>query len=379
MELVFCLLVCHFLCTSGKHTNTNLHEQKNGMVSTCKNTKKVAISQSQWQVEINKTMHFLGLIVPKTSLKNTVCSKSIKVPLTRVRNHPFTTVKSNVCVFINSCTAENHVKLTNLILLFSTKHQSSSKDKLVTACRAAQGGLADNIVWIPSHIPMRGKYKTKQQNSSRIVTSSYKPIQSRHSLDNVTCLIRHPTIFTPLKLFVRCPFSIRIKNNSHGVKGRKNKIIFNTKDSEGIVQIEITGFVEQIDLHCSKQNSSLPEGIELVKNNLIFKGPMKESYSGTYVCVASNQHWKLSARWEIEITSDENHWFLTRAVLITLCVVFAGSVCLFLILRWHQRKQLVVTPKQYSIQNFGYQSTGEDCIKTRQDPGTTPADAPKKP
>ncbi|XP_051881894.1 uncharacterized protein LOC127575811 [Pristis pectinata] len=293
-----------------------------------------------------------------------VCSKSINWA------HQSTAEKPYMCVSTNSCAAtENHITLTVLILPFSAKHQSGLKDQLVTTCRNAKGGLAENIVWIPSKIS--GKHMTKQQNASRTFARNCKSTQCSNNLENVTCLISHPTIFTPLELFVRCPFRIRIKSNSHSVKGRKNKFTFNTKDSEGIIQVEITGFVKKVDLNCSKQNGSLPEGIELIKNNLTFKGPMKESYAGTYVCVASNQQWKLSAECEVEITLEENHWFPTRAVLIALCMLFAGSACFCCILRWHRRKQLVVIPQQYSVQNFGYQTTTEDshCIKSQQDPG----------
>ncbi|XP_055493393.1 uncharacterized protein si:ch211-149e23.4 [Leucoraja erinacea] len=222
---------------------------------------------------------------------------------------------------------------------------------------------------------MSSKYKTKQKNASKNVISSYKLTQHRNNLENVTCRIRHPTIdtntFTSLELFIRCPFKIQIKSNSQRVKGRKNKFIFNKKDSERTIQVKITGSVKQVNVNCSKQNGSLPEGIKLIKNNLKFKGPMKESYAGIYVCVAFDQHWKLSAQLEIEITSGENQWIALRVALIASSVVFAAGVCFFIILRWHRKKQLIVIPQQYSIQNLGYQTSMEDCrgIKTPQDRG----------
>lgn len=350
-------------------------ELENGRNVRCNVGKKVAISQSQWQVENKNTIHFLGVIVQNRSLENTVCSKSIKTTLKRDRDHHLAAEKSNTCVFTNSCAVTENVTLTVLILPSSGQHQSVLEDRLVTACRNAKGGLADNIVWISSINSMSSKYKTKQKNASKNVISSYKLTQHRNNLENVTCRIRHPTIdtntFTSLELFIRCPFKIQIKSNSQRVKGRKNKFIFNKKDSERTIQVKITGSVKQVNVNCSKQNGSLPEGIKLIKNNLKFKGPMKESYAGIYVCVAFDQHWKLSAQLEIEITSGENQWIALRVALIASSVVFAAGVCFFIILRWHRKKQLIVIPQQYSIQNLGYQTSMEDCrgIKTPQDRG----------
>ncbi|XP_067842569.1 uncharacterized protein [Heptranchias perlo] len=171
-------------------------------------------------------------------------------------------------------------------------------------------------------------------------------------------------------LTVLSPFIIEIKENNDSVKGKREKFIFNTIDSKGIIQLKITGVVEQVDLNCSKQNDSLPEGTELIKINFTFKVPMKESYAGMYVCVVSDQHWKVPAQSDIEITSDENQWTPTRAALMVICVAFAASACFCYVLRWQRRKQLVVIPQQYSIQNYGYQTTkdGVRCIKTQQDP-----------
>ncbi|XP_078077549.1 uncharacterized protein LOC144499438 [Mustelus asterias] len=161
------------------------------------------------------------------------------------------------------------------------------------------------------------------------------------------------------------PFDIKIKKKNQCFKGKIKKCIFNTTDSEQSIQFNITGFAEQVNLKCSKQNDSLPEGIELVKNNLKFKGPMNESYAGMYMCVASYQHWKK----KIEITSDESQWIPTRAVLIAISVSFAASACFCYVLRWHRRQQLIVIPQQYSVQNIGYQTSrdGLHCIKTQQD------------
>ncbi|XP_078259289.1 uncharacterized protein LOC144595597 [Rhinoraja longicauda] len=386
MELVFSLLLCHFLSTNGKQMHKIIStELQNGREVRCNLAKKEAISQSQWQVENNNTIHFLGVILQNSSLENMVCSKSIKTTLKRDRDHHLIAEKPNTCVFTNSCTATENVTLTVLILPSSGQHQSVLEDRLVTACRNAKGGLADNIVGISSINSISRKYKTKQKNANKNVINSYKSTQQRNNLENVTCLIRHPTASSPLELFIRCPFKIQIKSNRQRVKGRKNKFIFNTTDSERTIQVKITGSVKQVNLNCSKQNGSLPEGIKLIKNNLKFKAPMKESYAGIYVCVASNQHWKLSAQLEIEITSDEKQWIVLRATLITSCVIFAASVCFFIILRWHRKKQLIVIPQQYSIQNFGYQTSTEDCrsIKTPQDRARgagsvcTPADSPK--
>ncbi|XP_062908874.1 uncharacterized protein LOC134348983 isoform X2 [Mobula hypostoma] len=334
MGLVLCLLICYFLCTSGKqHVQPEL---KNQVTTRCNVTENVVISQPQWHVEINKTVHFFGVILQNSSLESMVCAKKL------------------MCAFTNSCAATgNHVTLTVLICPFSAKYQNSLKDQLVTTCRNAKGGLAENIVWISSKA--RQKYEHEQQNASRTVAHNYKSTRYSNHLENITCLINHPVTFTPLELFIRCPFRIRIKSNSHGVKGRKNKFIFNTKDSEGIIQVEITGCVEKVDLSCSKKNGSLPEGIELIENHVIFKGPMKESYPGKYECVASNQQWKLSAQWEIEITSDENHWIPTRIILIASCVLFAGIVSFFCILRWYKRKQLVVIPQDFPTAPLTFQ------------------------
>uniref|UniRef100_UPI00398E4B16 nectin-1-like n=2 Tax=Pristiophorus japonicus TaxID=55135 RepID=UPI00398E4B16 len=374
MDVIFCLLICQFLSTNGKQIQKKRRSGLgNGVGSRCELTEKAAISSPRWQVEYNKTMHSLAVILKNSSLGNATCSKLINASLTnRVSNSQLITEKPNTCVFTNSCAAtENRVLLTVLIPpAFNKMHHTDFKDQLVTMCRAANGGLAPNIVWLSSTISMRGRNRTQNQNATRRVTSNYKPTQYRNSLENVTCLINHPTRFAPIELFVRRPFAISIKRNNHNVKGNKRKFIFNTIDSKGIIQFKIIGFVEQIELSCSKQNGSLPEGTELTKSNLTFKGPMKVTYAGMYVCVASYQHWKASTWWEIEITSAENQWILTRAVLIATCVVFAASVCFCYVLRWHRRKQLVVIPQQYSIQNIGYQITRDDvyCIKTQQDP-----------
>ncbi|XP_078402023.1 uncharacterized protein LOC144682965 isoform X1 [Cetorhinus maximus] len=389
MEDVFYLIICLFLSTNGKQIHKELPPgHRNGVGLHCELTEKAAIGQLKRQVEHNETTCFLVVILKNSSLENANCSKCINASLTnRVSNRQFTTEKPNRCVFTNSCAAkENQVKLTILISpAFSKKQQSDFKDQLVTTCRAAKGGLAPKIVRVSSKISMRGRNRTQQQNQTRTVSSSYKPTQHRNGLKNVTCMINHPTLSAPVELFVGCPFAIAIKTSNYSVKGKKNKFIFNTMDSEQIIQLNINSSVEQIDLYYSKQNDSFPEGIELVKNNLKFKGPMKESYAGMYMCVVSYQHWKKTAYLEIEITSDENQWIPTRAVLIAISVIFAASACFCYVLRWHKRKQLVVIPQQYSVQNIGYQAArdGLHCIKTQQDPrddanrANTPQDSQK--
>ncbi|XP_078402024.1 nectin-1-like isoform X2 [Cetorhinus maximus] len=337
MEDVFYLIICLFLSTNGKQIHKELPPgHRNGVGLHCELTEKAAIGQLKRQVEHNETTCFLVVILKNSSLENANCSKCINASLTnRVSNRQFTTEKPNRCVFTNSCAAkENQVKLTILISpAFSKKQQSDFKDQLVTTCRAAKGGLAPKIVRVSSKISMRGRNRTQQQNQTRTVSSSYKPTQHRNGLKNVTCMINHPTLSAPVELFVGCPFAIAIKTSNYSVKGKKNKFIFNTMDSEQIIQLNINSSVEQIDLYYSKQNDSFPEGIELVKNNLKFKGPMKESYAGMYMCVVSYQHWKKTAYLEIEITSDENQWIPTRAVLIAISVIFAASACFCYVLR----------------------------------------------
>ncbi|XP_067889009.1 uncharacterized protein [Heterodontus francisci] len=371
MKAVFCL-ICLFLSANGKQMHKNLpHGLGNGVGSSCELTEKAAIRKPRWQFEHNETIHFLGVILKTCSLENANCSKLINASLTnRVNNSQRTVEKPKA--FTNSCvTSENRVMLTVLIPPdFTGTRHSGFKDQLMTMCSAAKGGLAPNIVWVSPTISMRESKRMNQQNATRTVTSNCKPKQVRNNLKNVTCLINHPTLFEPMELFVRCPFAISIRNHSHSVKAKKMKFIFNAMDSEGIIEFNITGVVKQINLKCSKQNDLLPEGIELIKNSLKFKGPMKESYAGKYVCVASYQRWKIPKHFEIEITSDENQWIPTRAVLIAISVIFAASACFCYVLRWHRRKQLVVIPQQYSIQNIGYQATrdGLHCIKTQQDP-----------
>ncbi|XP_067842568.1 uncharacterized protein [Heptranchias perlo] len=372
MEVVFYLLICQFLSTNGKQTHKNLRPGLgNGVGSGCELTEKSAIRQPRWQVEHKGTVHFLGVILNDSTLENATCLKLINASLTnRASNNQLSAEKPNTRVFTNSCaTTEKRVMLTVLIPpVITTKHHSGFKDYLV--CRAANGGLVPNIVWVPSNSSMRGRNRAKHQNATRTVTSNYKPTQLRNSSENVTSLKNHPTLSAPMELFVRCPFIIEIKENNDSVKGKREKFIFNTIDSKGIIQLKITGVVEQVDLNCSKQNDSLPEGTELIKINFTFKVPMKESYAGMYVCVVSDQHWKVPAQSDIEITSDENQWTPTRAALMVICVAFAASACFCYVLRWQRRKQLVVIPQQYSIQNYGYQTTkdGVRCIKTQQDP-----------
>ncbi|XP_067889010.1 uncharacterized protein [Heterodontus francisci] len=307
MKAVFCL-ICLFLSANGKQMHKNLpHGLGNGVGSSCELTEKAAIRKPRWQFEHNETIHFLGVILKTCSLENANCSKLINASLTnRVNNSQRTVEKPKA--FTNSCvTSENRVMLTVLIPPdFTGTRHSGFKDQLMTMCSAAKGGLAPNIVWVSPTISMRESKRMNQQNATRTVTSNCKPKQVRNNLKNVTCLINHPTLFEPMELFVRCPFAISIRNHSHSVKAKKMKFIFNAMDSEGIIEFNITGVVKQINLKCSKQNDLLPEGIELIKNSLKFKGPMKESYAGKYVCVASYQRWKIPKHFEIEITSDEN-------------------------------------------------------------------------
>ncbi|GCC23439.1 nectin-1-like [Chiloscyllium punctatum] len=369
MENLFCLIICLFLSATGKYTNNKPpHGHRSDVDSNCALTKKAAIKQPGWDVEHNKTVYSLGVILRNSSLENVSCLKVSKTSSTkRTSRIQHMAEKSYSCVFVNSCAAtENQVKLTIMFPPdFRKKHQSDFKGSLARTCRAANGSLAPGIVLVS----MRGRNGTKQQNRTRTVTSIYKPVQHTKSLEKVTCLINLPKPNAPTELILGCPFVIAIKKNKHIVQGKKRKFNFNIMDSEQIIEFKITGFVDQINLICSKQNDSLPEGIELIENKLKFKAPLKEYYAGMYMCEASYQHWTKKTHWEIEITPAENQWLPTKTVLPALCIILVASVCFCCVLRWHRRKKLVVIPKQYSIQNVGYQATRDahHCIKTRQD------------
>ncbi|XP_043547131.1 nectin-1-like isoform X1 [Chiloscyllium plagiosum] len=373
MENLFCLIICLFLSATGKYTNNKPpHGHRSGVDSNCALTKKAAIKQPGWDVEHNKTVYSLGVILRNSSLENVSCLKLSKTSSTkRTSRIQHMAEKPYSCVFVNSCAAtENQVKLTIMFPPdFRKNHQSDFKGSLARTCRAANGSLAPGIVLVKSMVSMRGRNGTKQQNRTRTVTSIYKPVQHTKSLEKVTCLINLPTPNAPTELILGCPFVIAIKKNKHIVQGKKRKFNFNITDSEQIIEFKITGFVDQINLICSKQNDSLPEGIELIENKLKFKAPLKEYYAGMYMCEASYQHWTKKTYWEIEITPAENQWLPTKTVLPALCIFLAASVCVCCVLRWHRRKKLVVIPKQYSIQNIGYQATRDahHCIKTRQD------------
>ncbi|XP_038675109.1 uncharacterized protein LOC119977893 isoform X2 [Scyliorhinus canicula] len=345
----------------------HLPEHRKGAGSHCELTEKAAIVWHAWQVEHNETTQFLAVISKNSSSENINCSKHIiNASLTnRAWTMQLTTKEQNICVFTNSCAAQGtQVKLTIL-----TPLNVRRKDLLARMCSDAGGGLAPNIKWLPLKIKKTKRKQAKEQNLISTVSSNYK-LPQHNSLKNVTCLTNHPTLSASVELFVRCPFDIKIGKRDQCSSGmKKKKCIFSTADHEQIIQFNITGFVKQVHLECSKQNDSLPEGIELVKNRLQFKGPMKEHYAGIYRCVASYQHWQKEAHWKIEITSQKNKWFPTRAVLIAVSVIFAASACFCYVLRWHRRKQLVVIPQQYSVQNIGYQTAidGLHCIKTQQD------------
>ncbi|XP_048454103.1 nectin-1-like [Rhincodon typus] len=373
MENVFCLIICLFLSATGKHINNKLpYEHRSGVDSSCTLTKETVIRQPGWDLEHNKIIYVLVVISKNSSVENATYLKLNKVLLTnRTSRIQHMAKMPYTCVFTNSCAAiENQVKLT---VIFPSdlikKHRSDFKGSLARACKVANGSLAPSIVLVTSKVSTRGRNRTKQQNQTRTVTSIYKPVQHTKSLKKVTCLINHPTLLASAELILGCPFAIAIKENRSSVQGKKRKFHFNTIDSEQIIEFKITGFVDQVNLICSKQNDSLPEGIELIENRLKFKAPMREDYAGMYTCEASYQHWTKKTHWEIEFTSVENQWLPTRAVLTAICIILTASVTFCCVLRWHRRKQLVVIPQQYSIQNIGYQATRDShhCIKTQQD------------
>ncbi|XP_007908816.1 uncharacterized protein LOC103190020 [Callorhinchus milii] len=325
MEIILFLLLCQLFSTSGISRLGGSKREKNP-------TDKAIITQSHGQTE----------------------SKSVKNNCANLF-HPLWNNNYHVCNSNSSCGLNR--KRINL-MIWVPYSISKHNDKYFKKCK-------DYLKCLST----KKENSNQRENRTLSVTSSYT-IQKLNTTSwvQINCSQNHSTHHArkavDIELFVQCPFNIRIQGCPHNAKKVKrmerNNCTISFKDNEDMKNITfiITGSVNKINLRCLKENDTLPRGTELMENQLKFKGPMKKNYTGMYLCVASYQHCQTPIWWEIKITSDE--WTSTNIVLITICLVLLASAFTYYIFRWRRRKQLIVIPQQYSIQNPGYQNSRVD-------------------
>nr|XP_015197302.1 PREDICTED: uncharacterized protein LOC107076744 isoform X2 [Lepisosteus oculatus] len=181
-------------------------------------------------------------------------------------------------------------------------------------CTAAAGRPAANITWV-----LQGnssgdiRNTTEKDDNTKTVTSRYRFLPYLHEGEEISCVIRHPTLSVPVVKTASLPAyhlsSIHVLNGERtdrtvdmGIQALRRVLLETGQYNQSIV-LEVSGNVPHYEVKCIKENSSFPTDMEVGNSTLWIRGPVGKNHAGIYRCQATYYNHRVSVQLEIEVTS----------------------------------------------------------------------------
>ncbi|XP_063060713.1 uncharacterized protein si:ch211-149e23.4 [Engraulis encrasicolus] len=179
----------------------------------------------------------------------------------------------------------------------------------VVNCTATGGRPQAQIAWIlpegentlPSETMTTSDDDDDDDDDGTLVSSVMIP-EGQHEGGNVTCVVSHPKLTNSATRTFTLPTyylsSVRLFSVSVNASTREDvavdiedsavESVFVEEGEAGMAfSMEVQGTAPTYRTECTKDGSSLPDGVELVNGVLSFRGPAAVRYTGLYECNAS--------------------------------------------------------------------------------------------
>ncbi|XP_041114631.1 uncharacterized protein LOC121320404 [Polyodon spathula] len=229
--------------------------------------------------------------------------------ITCMVDHPAFTEVKTMMIQVPSYTVPN-----TTVQIYTT-NENETEYKTIE-CTAAKGKPAAKITWVlPENKSGEINYGITADNGTKTVTSTYRFPTHLHEGQNITCVIEHPKLSIKEVKTVSLPAyylsSMHVRdgetvNKPNPIENEvMYRVVLNLGQRNQTIVIEVEGNVPHYTLKCIKQNNSLPLDIKMVKNGMFFEGPIKESHSGIFICIASYYGHQLSVPVEIQVCSEK--------------------------------------------------------------------------
>ncbi|KAJ8280161.1 hypothetical protein GJAV_G00051260 [Gymnothorax javanicus] len=167
------------------------------------------------------------------------------------------------------------------------------------SCTAEGGRPAPNITWrLPGDAPdvsTAVRELWNEETSTVTVTSSVNVPPHLYEGRNVTCVVSHPKLLEEIQRTITLPTyelsSVRVFREEsvemHSGNEVEDQVVLMEGQRNISIRLEVTGNVPHYQLTCTRENGSLPQGVEVTGSALHFEGPIRPLHAGLYPCQAS--------------------------------------------------------------------------------------------
>eukprot|EP00063_Salmo_salar_P094963 XP_014069798.1 PREDICTED: uncharacterized protein LOC106612809 isoform X3 [Salmo salar] len=180
----------------------------------------------------------------------------------------------------------------------------------VVTCGAAGGRpRADITLVLPNQETSSMLQKEVVMDAADTLVRSYRFPAELHEGENITCLFDHPKFphrelrTTTLPAFYLS--AVRLLNPGLADSSYKRQAVESVVLVEGqsniTIGLEVVGDVPRYSIVCTKEEQSLPEGVEVIGSVLTLQGPVELHHAGLYECEASYYSHRASVLLDIAI------------------------------------------------------------------------------
>ncbi|XP_071214765.1 uncharacterized protein [Salvelinus alpinus] len=166
----------------------------------------------------------------------------------------------------------------------------------VVTCGAAGGRpRADITLVLPNQEASSMLQKEVVMDAADTLVRSYRFPAELQEGESITCLFDHPKFphrelrTTTLPAFYLS--AVRLLNPGLADSSNKSQVVESVVLEEGqsntTIGLEVVGDVPRYSIVCTKEEQSLPEGVEVIGSALTLQGPVELYHAGLYECEAS--------------------------------------------------------------------------------------------
>ncbi|KAM9451858.1 uncharacterized protein ACWYII_011612 isoform 5-T5 [Salvelinus alpinus] len=196
---------------------------------------------------------------------------------------------THVTVGVETFMAPNVTIETYLVL-------EDGEELWVVTCGAAGGRpRADITLVLPNQEASSMLQKEVVMDAADTLVRSYRFPAELQEGESITCLFDHPKFphrelrTTTLPAFYLS--AVRLLNPGLADSSNKSQVVESVVLEEGqsntTIGLEVVGDVPRYSIVCTKEEQSLPEGVEVIGSALTLQGPVELYHAGLYECEAS--------------------------------------------------------------------------------------------
>ncbi|XP_055751707.1 uncharacterized protein LOC129832016 isoform X4 [Salvelinus fontinalis] len=210
---------------------------------------------------------------------------------------------THVTVGVETFMAPNVTIETYLVL-------EDGEELWVVTCGAAGGRpRADITLVLPNQEASSMLQKEVVMDAADTLVRSYRFPAELQEGESITCLFDHPKFphrelrTTTLPAFYLS--AVRLLNPGLADSSNKSQAVESVVLEEGqsntTIGLEVVGDVPRYSIVCTKEEQSLPEGVEVIGSALTLQGPVELYHAGLYECEASYYSHRASVLLDITV------------------------------------------------------------------------------